>query len=75
MGVEHQARRAAAHEVALIASAGVAANEERIDLAMELANARETSAVKGRWLALVHDPAVEAPADRVVVRRAPLDGF
>src|SRR5690606_22865824 len=61
--------RAASHEVAVVAAPGVVVHEPGADLGLELAGAGEVPAVERGAPALLQGGALEAFADRVVVRR------
>ena len=61
--------RAAAHEVAVVAAAGVVGLEPALELGVEVGQASEVLAVEGRPVELLERGALEAFADRVVVGR------
>ena len=59
--------RAAAHEVAVVAAAGVVGLEPALELGVEVGQASEVLAVEGRPVELLERGPLEAFADRVVV--------
>lgn len=63
-------RRAASHEVAVVAPAGVVVDQPGVDLALELTWAGEPTPVERRSPALLEGGALEALAHGVVVGRA-----
>src|SRR5690606_19709164 len=64
---------AAAHVVAVVATAVVVAHQPGVGLGLQLADAGEAATVERRPPALLQRGAVEAFTDRVVVRRARWD--
>jgi hypothetical protein len=73
--VEDLAGCAAAHEVAVVAAAGVVAGEPGVGLGLELADGGEASTVEGGSPAFLEGGAVESFAHGVVVRAAGRDGL
>ena len=61
--------RAAAHEVAVVATPGVVVLQPALELGVEVGQASEVLAVEGRPVELLERGALEAFADRVVVGR------
>jgi hypothetical protein len=59
--------RAAAHEVAVIAAAGVVVLQPALELGAQVSQAGEVLTVEGRPVELLERGALEALADRVVV--------
>jgi hypothetical protein len=59
--------RAAAHEVAVVGSAGVVVLQPALELGLEVDQASEVLAVEGRPVELLEGGPLEAFADRVVV--------
>jgi hypothetical protein len=70
MRIEHGERGAAAHEVAVVAAAGVVALQPVLELGVEVDEAIEALAVERRSVELVQGDALKAFAHRVVVGRA-----
>src|SRR5215217_591045 len=67
--------RAAAHEVAVVAAAGVVGLQPALELGVEVGQASEVLAVERRPVELLERGALEAFADRVVVGRAGCDAM
>jgi hypothetical protein len=59
--------RAALHEVAVVAAAGVVVLQPALELGIEVSQASEVLAVEGRPVELLERGALEALTDRVVV--------
>jgi hypothetical protein len=64
---------AAAHEVAVVATAGVVVLQPALELGVEVSQAGEVLAVEGGPVELLEGGALEAFADRVMVGRAGRD--
>jgi hypothetical protein len=62
-------KRAAAHEVAVVATPGVVVLQPALELGVEVGQASEMLTVEGRPGELLERGALKALADRVVVRR------
>jgi hypothetical protein len=73
VGLHDRKGRAAAHEVAVVATPGVVVLQPALELGVKLSQASEVLAVESRPVELLERGALEALADRVVVRRARRD--
>ena len=67
MGLHDRKGRAAAHEVAVVATPGVVVLQPALKLGIEVGQASEVLAVEGRPVELLERGPLEAFADRVVV--------
>jgi hypothetical protein len=73
VGLHDRKGRAAAHEVAVVATAGVVVLQPALERGIEVGQASEMLTVEGRPVELLEGGALEALADRVVVGRARRD--
>jgi hypothetical protein len=73
VGLHDRKGRAAVHEVAVVAAAGVVDLEPALELGVEVGQASEVLAVEGGPVELLEGGALEALADSVVVGRAGRD--
>jgi hypothetical protein len=73
VGLHDRKGRAAAHEVAVVAAAGVVVLEPALELGAQVGQASQVLAVEGGPVELLERGALEAFTDRVVVRRAGRD--
>ena len=67
MGLHDRKGRAAAQEVAVVATAGVVGLEPALELGGQIGQASEVLAVEGRPVELLERGALEPFADRVVI--------
>jgi hypothetical protein len=75
VGLHDRKGRAAAHEVAVVASAGVVVLQPALELGVQVGQASEVLAVGGGPVELLQRGALEAFADRVVVGRPGWDAM
>jgi hypothetical protein len=75
VGLHDRKGRAAAQEVAVVATAGVVELQPALELGVEVGQASEVLAVERRPVELLERGALEAFADRVVVGRAGRDAM
>jgi hypothetical protein len=75
VGLHDRKGRAAAHEVAVVATPGVVVLQPALELGVEVGQASEVLAVEGGPVELLERGALEAFADRVVVGGAGRDAM